>query len=137
MNKKFFTFLFPILLACVGCNNNSHQFLPDELSGFWTTNDSRYQGRFIELSNAYVIVGPGDGSADVQRITDVKSVASGSDITYTIASKDTNGADTQLVLVFENVNGGQFELGNQRGMIWKRCKGEQCGVEDKMLSKDR
>lgn len=79
------------------------------------------------------IVGVGDGSVDLQRIMHVGSVASSDGITYIVLSKDSEDMDTKLIIVFKNDEGGQFQLGNERGIIWKRCKGEQCGIEDKLL----
>ena len=133
MNRRFYAFVFLILIACVGCTS-SHMLLPDELSGFWTTSDFRYQGRFIELSNAYIIVGPGDGSADVQRIKHIDLLISGAETTYTIFSEGADGTNSKWTVIYENTNGGQLRLGNERGMVWKRCYGEQCGVEDKLLT---
>ncbi len=133
MNKKLRTLVLAILLIFVGCNGNNLRLLPAELSGIWTTDAPRYQGRFLELSQAYVIIGVGDGSVDLQRIVHVESVASGNETTYTVFSKDSDGMDAKLIIVFKHDNGGQFQLGNQSGIIWKKCIGEQCGIEDKLL----
>ncbi len=135
MNKKLYgsIFVLSILFAFVGCNGSNPRLLPGELSGLWTTDSPQYQGRFLELRRAYVIVGVGDGSVDLQRIMHVGSVASSDGITYIVLSKDSEDMDTKLIIVFKNDEGGQFQLGNERGIIWKRCKGEQCGIEDKLL----
>ena len=133
MNKKLCAFVLGILLIFVGCNGNNLRVLPAELSGIWTTDDPRYQGRFLELSQAYVIVGVGDGSVDLQRIMHVKSVASGVETTYTVFSKESDGTNVKLIIVFKHDDGGQFQLGNQSGIIWKKCIGKRCGIEDKLL----
>lgn len=133
MSKKSLIFILLIMFAFVGCNGNNPRLLPDELSGLWTTDAPLYQGRFLELSRPYIIVGVGDGSVDLQRIMHVESAALGDQVTYTVLSKDAQGMDTKLIIVFKSTDGGQFQLGSQSGIIWKRCRGEKCGIEDKLL----
>ena len=136
MNKKLSTYVLLTLLACVGCSSTNSKTIPKQLVGLWTTDAPRYRGRFLELHEAYIIVGTGDGAADMQRVSHVESKAADYGTIYTIYSKDAEDMENQLSIIFKNDDGGQLYLANQNEMIWKKCKGEQCGVEDKITRED-
>ncbi len=119
-----------LLLTCVACDKGTSRVLPDELVDFWTTDGNRYHGRFLELTKAYVILGEGKGSARVHAIRKVEAKPTGDTITYTIYSEDSEDGSDVLILEYSPVNGGQFQFASQRGVLWKRCRGELCGIED-------
>jgi hypothetical protein len=63
-----------LLSASVGCNRSDVKGLPSDVVGYWTTNDARYHGRFLELNRAFVIIGAGKkGSPSVQIIDRIES----------------------------------------------------------------
>jgi hypothetical protein len=110
-----------LLLVCLACSRDNPKILPDKLNGFWTTDDPRYQDRFLELSKVYVIIGVGRHQVpSVQVVDRIEAVQAGKETTYTIYSDDLQGVSYQLSFQFNPVNGGEIQLKNQKGIVWKR-----------------
>lgn len=108
------------LLACAGCSRNTQSMLPRQLTGLWTTDSPRYQGRFLELYQTFVIIGTGPGQpVSVQMIDKVKTESMGDGTVLTIYSTDLNGTQYELGLQFSPANGGELRLRNQ-SHVWKR-----------------
>jgi len=64
-SRRQFLRVFAVLLTLtlsVGCNSKVLLTLPREMEGVWTTDDRRFQERFMELSPSFVIIvtGPDD-----------------------------------------------------------------------------
>jgi len=113
----------PLLLAIAwmapGCNNS--RILPDTLVGFWTTENPRYQDRFIELDNVYLFIGVGTRQVPrLQVVNKFKAVQAGNETTYTIYSTDMQGVGNQMTFKFSTANGGEIEFNNQGGVVWSR-----------------
>lgn len=106
---------------CAGCNSTSSLTLPREMEGVWTTDDPRFQGRFMELSPSFVIIVTGhDDPASVQFVDKVESPAPGDVSSLTVYSTDySEGAHYQMRLQFSPANGGEIRFQNQ-GLVWRR-----------------
>ena len=77
----------PVLLLCVGCNSNTAITLPRTLEGVWTTDDPRFQGRYLELSSSLVIIVTGhDDPVSVQFVDKVESQPIGDESSLTVYS---------------------------------------------------
>jgi len=109
------------LLLCVGCNSTSLLSLPREMEGVWTTDDPRFQGRFMELSPSFVIIVTGpDDPVSVQFIDKVETQAPGDLSSLTVYSTDySEGVRHQMRLQFSSANGGELRFQNQ-GLVWRR-----------------
>ena len=109
------------LLLCVGCNSTSLLNLPREMEGVWTTDDPRFQGRFMELSPSFVIIVTGpDDPVSVQFIDKVETQAPGDLSSLTVYSTDySEGVRHQMRLQFSSANGGELRFQNQ-GLVWRR-----------------
>ena len=108
------------LLCCTGCNKNRQNMLPRQVAGFWVTDAPLYEGRFLELSEAFVIVGADpDNFPSVQRIDKVMTDPMQKDLALTIFSTDLDGNHYKLALQFSQANGGEIRFPHQRE-VWKR-----------------
>ena len=108
------------LLSCTGCSRNRQNMLPHQVAGFWVTDAPLYEGRFLELSEAFVIVGADpDNFPSVQRIDKVMTDPMQKDLALTIFSTDLDGAHYKLALQFSQANGGEIRFPHQRE-VWKR-----------------
>lgn len=108
------------LLAGVGCSKNEHNLIPGQLAGVWTTDAPRYQGRFLELYEAFVIVGEGpEHSPSVQMVDKVKAHPEQNDLALTIYSSDLEGGHYELTLQFNPANHGEIRFPHQKE-VWKR-----------------
>jgi len=119
--RKILSISLLLLLACLGCSRDNPKILPEQLNGFWTTDNPRYQDRFLELARVYVLIGVGRRQApSVQVVDKFEAVQAGKETMYTIYSTDLQGNSYQMALQFNPVNGGEIQLKNQPGIVWKR-----------------
>jgi hypothetical protein len=111
-----------LLSASVGCNRSDVKGLPSDVVGYWTTNDARYHGRFLELNRAFVIIGAGKkGSPSVQIIDRIESQPLPDGTSYTIYSTTQEGMHDQLTIEFRPANGGEIRFQHE-GAVWKRSE---------------
>jgi hypothetical protein len=123
--RKIVSISLLLSLACLASSCNDSRILPNKLVGFWTTENPRYQGRFIELDNVYLFIGVGPRQVPKLQVVDrFKAVQAGSEITYTVYSTDLQGVSDQMTFHFSPANGGEIELNNQRGIVWRRNQDE-------------
>src|SRR5258705_13266357 len=98
----------------MGCTSNPSRILPQTLSGVWTTDDPRFQNRFLELSPSFVIIVTGlDDPASVQFVDKVEAEPMSDGSAYSVYSTDyVVGAHYQVTLQFKPVNGGELTFRN-------------------------
>jgi hypothetical protein len=112
-----------LLLATIGGHQTNANLLPQDLVGFWTTDEPRYQGRFLELYRVYVILG--NGSEQGPQVETVDSVEVKPDreyIAYTISSSDLAGTRDKMTLLYTPKNGGEIRFSHQENRVWRRHK---------------
>jgi hypothetical protein len=109
------------LLLCVGCKSNTAITLPRALEGVWTTDDPRFQERYLELSSSFVIIVTGhDDPVSVQFVDKVESEPMGDGSSLTVYSTDyLQDAHYQMHIRFSPANGGEIRFQNQ-GQVWRR-----------------
>ena len=115
-----------LMLAIIGAAawaGQQSSMLPSDVQGVWTTDDSRYQGRSMELSPAFVILLTGQENApSVQWVNQVKTEAAGNGTEITVVSTDrAAGAEYEMAIVYSPANGGEIRFKNQP-QVWKRAK---------------
>jgi hypothetical protein len=111
-----------LLLVGLGCNRGNVKGFPSQLTGYWTTDDASYQGRFLELNPAYVIIGAGEkGSPSVQIIDRIESVPVGDGTSYTIYSTTQEGVHNQLTIEFSPRGGGEIRFQHQDA-VWRHSE---------------
>jgi hypothetical protein len=107
----------------VGCNRKATHLLPKELVGFWTADEPRYKGRFLELYRAYVILGTGPGEVpQVQIVDSVEADPDGDHVAYKISSTDLNGVQYNMTLMYKPAGEGIILFKHQENIFWKRHK---------------
>jgi hypothetical protein len=91
------------------------------VEGLWTTDDPRFEGRFMELSPSFVIIVTGhDDPASVQFVDKVELQAPTDFSAFTVYSTDySEGTHYQMRLQFSSANGGELRFQNG-GQVWKR-----------------
>ncbi len=122
--KKFWIMLALVAaLTNAGCSRPNPRLLPKEIEGVWTTDDPRYADRFLELSQAFVIVVTGRRDAPrVEWVDKVQTSPSTSRTTYRISSTDRSGENgEELTIFFSAANGGEIRFPNQKA-VWRRTR---------------
>ena len=110
-----------LLLAMLGCHHNTTSLLPARLVGFWTTDEPRYEGRFMELYQAYVIIGTGSKEAPtVQAVSSVEAEPENGSTLYRITSTDMTGVQYKMALLYTPINGGELRFRHPEQIVWRR-----------------
>ncbi len=110
-------------LPIAGCSRPNPRLLPKEIEGVWSTDDPRYADRFLELSQAFVIVVTGRRDAPrVEWVDKVQTSPSTSGMTYRISSTDRSGENgEEMTIFFSAANGGEIRFLNQKA-VWRRTR---------------
>jgi hypothetical protein len=110
-----------LLLTTVGCQRKGAYLLPNDLVGFWTADDPLYQGRFLELYRAYVIIGTGSAQIPtVQAVNSVLADPEGDHIVYHVLSTDLAGVQYKMTLLYTPAGGGEIRFKHMENITWKR-----------------
>jgi hypothetical protein len=110
--------LLPIVLG--GCDWNDSKFIPENLVGVWRTNDARYRGRSMKLSEDSVVIETGIGNPSKETVESVKIQRAGDETNYLIKCRASDGSEHFLSLRFSSRWGGELRLNHQQNMAWRR-----------------
>jgi len=113
--------ILSLLLTTIGCEHKTTYLLPNDLVGFWTADEPRYEGRFLELYRAYVIIGTGSTEVPkVQGVNSVEAVPEGDHIAYHVLSTDLAGVQYKMTLFYTPARGGEIRFKHMENITWKR-----------------
>jgi hypothetical protein len=102
----------------VGCNSRVLMTLPREMEGVWTTDDPRFQGRFMELSPSFVIIVTGhEDPATVQFVDKVETQTPGDLSSLTVYSTTIPRAPTPDACNSALLTG---RAASESGLVWRR-----------------
>ncbi|MBZ5643557.1 MAG: hypothetical protein LAO19_12420 [Acidobacteriia bacterium] len=111
------TIVFLVLLAALTYQDPTHKRLPDDLVGEWRTTDTLYADRALILDQVCITFTTGESTLSVGFIKDVKQVAEGSRILYTVAYT-VDDVPNQVSFYYEASKGISFK--NQDRILWKK-----------------
>ncbi|MFH1674978.1 MAG: hypothetical protein ABIF87_16360 [Pseudomonadota bacterium] len=100
-----------------------HTLLPDELVGVWTTSDSRYADRMLDLSKVTIIFGTGKDNIDTYFISNVKKKLHEDATLYTVYFHNLEGLKDRASFYYEPQNGGTIRFKNQK-QAWSKQKSD-------------
>jgi hypothetical protein len=90
-----------LVVALIGCQDNSNRTVPPHLIGVWTTSTPKYADRFLQFTEHHLIFGIGTGQEISHSIDKVDSTqANGRDIVYTFHYKDAEGEKWTLTVTY-------------------------------------
>jgi hypothetical protein len=110
--------LSPVVLG--SCDWNDSKFIPDNLVGVWRTNDARYRGRSMKLSEDSVVIETGIGNPNKETVESVKIQPAGDETNYLIKCRTSDGSVDFLSLRFSSRWGGELRLNHQQNVAWRR-----------------
>lgn len=109
-----------LLIFCGACHRS--QSAPSEIAGTWRTDSPRYEGKFLQFDQDFVIVGLGDETLPkVEHIERIAVRRQGPIVTYVIESRDQEGTHYKITVQYSPLNGGELRLSNPRQVVWKRA----------------
>ena len=99
---------------------NKPDFLPSEILGTWTTAVPKYQGRFFELTEVYIVFGIGDNKVEIYFITDIKRTIDDIGVLYTVMAQNLKGINDKFSFYYKRERIGAIRLKNQQGILWTK-----------------
>jgi len=111
-----------ILAPILGCRAPQEPaVVPADLHGVWKTTDSRYEGRFFELTVNTVTLGTGEDRQETYPIRTVETRRETRATAYALTYMNpAEGAADTLVLHYEPRDGGVIRFGNQPNVEWRK-----------------
>ena len=112
--------------------------VPDSLIGRWTTSESRYKDRFLELSKATLTYGLGEDKEDVYFISSIEKNIQGNNTLYTINYHNIDGLEYTRSFYYYPAKGGVIKFKSQKHIKWNREKDtskEDGGVPDSLIGR--
>lgn len=103
-------------------NGQKNYHLPEELAGEWKSSDPKYADRSFELSQGYLSLGTGNGTATTGFIREVKVSQETGKTLYTIKYRDDEGMN-QISLYYDSSHGETIRLKNQPNIVWTKVPG--------------
>ncbi len=97
--------------AGLGCNRSSSNTIPESLVGIWTTPDTRYAGRFVELGSHSVTFGLGTEGRAVHAVSSIEWTNDYGHSLFTVHYEGEDGDERSMsfyhapfdgILVFKN-----------------------------------
>lgn len=109
------------LVALLGCQDSSHRRLdvPDDLIGVWTTSDSPYEGRSLELRRFEVLIGTGESPPQSSPVLEVTQESLDRGLGFRITCGDTEGDEFFLNLLYDPAT-QRLRLKNRPQVAWSR-----------------
>jgi hypothetical protein len=121
MRKIGMAIVVAATLASTACSYRMSNVLPKDVAGVWSADDPRYAGRYMELSEAFVIVITGrKDPARVEWVDSVETEPAAAGTKMTIAATErSSGESEKMILLFDPANGGEIRFQNQ-SVVWRR-----------------
>ena len=119
MKVKYVLVPVVLLTVLVGCQNQDHPPVPDDLVGMWKTSAKEYSDRFFKLSKDSISFGIGDGNTELYVIKKIKKTYEKGLILYTLYYEDSDGDSYELSFYYDQTE-GVIRLKNQKEMAWIR-----------------
>jgi len=111
----------PMLLLLFLCSCRQ-PVVPNALIGTWQTSDPRYQGKFLQIDDKFIVLGLGEELVPkVERIVRIESRREGPFTSYVIDSKDQQGLREKITIQYTSRNGGELRLSNPIQVLWKKA----------------
>ena len=121
MRKRFAATVLFGLLGFPACTSGPSKVIPDQIQGHWVTNTPGYETRYLQLERDFVLIGIApDETPSIQRVYRVDAEGNGRQMTYKIYSTSAE-SDYTLIVYYDPSNGGEIQLKNQGGIVWRRA----------------
>jgi len=120
-----------LLAALAGCGREPVT-LPEELCGRWITDDPKYAGRYLELSNETLRFGNGDEVIEESAVVRIERSGEGADFHYDVTYTDANG-DESVFSFIQQVRRGTIRIAHSPQRLWRRSReGDSCESDAKV-----
>jgi hypothetical protein len=103
-------------MALAGCGGA----LPSEVTGTWSTEDKRYEGRSLQITADTIVFVADEETKTVGSIRKVgmKEADGSTEVKITYVDKERESSTVELV--YSPKDGGTLRFKNQPGAAWKR-----------------
>lgn len=97
-------------------------YLPDAVTGVWTSSHPSYADRNLELTTVTMAFGTSQNTVDVYFVSHVETSLQGNRTLYTVHCHRRGGPEETVRFYHIERNGGEITLKNQQHVTWVRTR---------------
>ena len=112
-------FFFVLISTFLSCTRETEVAI-DRFLGVWETAEPKYEDRFLEIDEATIAFGTGDGNSNIFFVDRVIQRVEENTTVYTISYTDVEGSLFKLAFYYSPEYGGVVRFKNQQEIEWTR-----------------
>lgn len=114
-----------ILFGFTGCGASTERTVPDELDGFWETDEKQYEDCVLEMRGGLIVFQKGPSFTDINYVKKIAKDSLGNKILYQITYKNKDNDDSNLSFYYsKDPDGEVLRLKNREYIEWRRKKSD-------------
>lgn len=109
------------LAALTACGHRSDlEAIPQELQGYWATDDTRYVNRAFRLDGERVVFFTGGGTFTVQRLVSIDTANQGDETLFELRYRSPNADLYYFDFLFQDAPEPTIRFKNQPSITWRK-----------------
>ena len=118
-------FSLSILFGFMGCGTSSERIVPEELDGFWETDEKQYEACVLEMRGGLIVFQKGTSFTDINYVKRITKDSSDNKTLYQIIYENKDKEDSSLSFYYSKDTGGEvLRLKNREYVEWRRKKSD-------------
>lgn len=94
--------------------------MPEEMRGYWATEDPRYEDRGFQLDEDFVIFYTGDETLRAERLQSVDTTSQGDDVLYELRYRSAGGQLYYFDFLYDRPE-STIRFKNQQDIVWRKA----------------
>ena len=116
-------FLLAIFYCLMGCGVSSERIVPEELAGFWETDEKQYEACVLEMSGDLIVFQKGKSFREIHYVKKIKRKPLEKKVLYRITYENKEKEDFSLSFYYSKDPGGEvLRFKNREYIAWRRKK---------------
>jgi len=118
-------FFLSILFGLMGCGTSSERIVPEELDGFWETDEKQYEDCILEMSGGLIVFQKGTSFTDINYVKRITKDSSDNKVLYQITYENKDKEHFSFSFYYSKDSGGEvLRLKNREYVEWRRKKSD-------------
>lgn len=114
-----------ILFGFTGCGASTERTVPDELDGFWETDEKQYEDCVLEMRGGLIVFQKEPSFTDINYVKRITKDSLGNKILYQITYKNKDNDDSSLSFYYsKDPDGEVLRFKNREYIEWRRKKSD-------------
>lgn len=112
-----------VVLFLAGCEKTAPDKLPSGLFGTWITENSRYQDRYLDISDTILRLGTGNDTSNTFFIDHVKQIPGDPAVEWTFFCQNMQGDPYEITLFYAAQDDpASIRLKNMETIVWFKAE---------------